>query len=192
MFEPISQSLYEIMMFSILGFFLSLLYEPLRIVRLFVKTGAITAGIQDFLFLAAGGVIVFAYSLEFGAGYFRYFYIIGVVFGAAVYFLTAGKLINYLTRTFANAIKIHILRPLRDLLVKIAQKSRDIIVRIYKVAEKRSKDLKSTVEIKYNSMAERRMEKKREMKNLQERQNEPQKSAKPAIKARVVRKTEKA
>ncbi|MCL1867029.1 MAG: spore cortex biosynthesis protein YabQ, partial [Oscillospiraceae bacterium] len=88
MFEPISQSLYEIMMFSILGFALATLYEPIRVVRLFVRTNAVAAGIQDFLFLSACGLIVFAYSLEFGTGYFRYFYVLGIAFGAAVYFLT--------------------------------------------------------------------------------------------------------
>jgi len=152
MFEPISQSLYEIMMFSVLGFFLAALYEPLRIARIFVKTSAVWVSVQDLLFLSLCGVTVFAYSLEFGAGYFRFFYIIGLAFGAAVYFLTAGRVIVFVFKRFSDAIKVRIIRPLRKLLVKVAQKIKHIFVRVHKNAEKHSKALKNTAQIKYNSM----------------------------------------
>jgi hypothetical protein len=202
-FEPISQGLYELMMFCILGFLSAALYEPLRIVRLFVKTGTLMTGIQDFLFLSACGLIVFAYSLEFGAGYFRYFYVVGVVFGATVYFLTAGRLINFVMRTFANAIKTRILRPIWNLLGKIAQKIRSVIVRSYKNAEKHAKLLKNTTKIKYNSIRlknKQQKHSKKELRNFQarEKKNGKQQAAKgvvnarTAIKARVVTRTEKA
>jgi len=182
MFEPISQSLYELMMFSILGFFLGALYEPLRIVRLFVRTGALITGIGDFLFLAASGLIVFAYSLEFGGGHFRYFYVFGVVFGATLYFLTLGKLINFLTRTFADAIKAYILRPLCKILVKIAQKTKVLAAKFRKNAEKHGKALINTIQIKYNSRTRR-------IKEVKINREVQDGGTKTAVKARVIRKT---
>jgi len=197
MFEPISQSLYELMMFSILGFFLAVLYEPLRISRLFIKTGAVVVGIQDFLFLSASGLTVFAYSLEFGAGYFRYFYVIGVAFGATVYFLTLGKLISFLMKTFADAIKralrhvkYRFVLPLFRVIVKFSQKNRDKFVKVYKNVKKCSKDLKNTAQMRYNNInIERRKKRKaREIraieKGKQENRNGVQKTA---IKARVTK-----
>jgi hypothetical protein len=189
MFEPISQSLYEIMMFSVLGFILAAIYEPVRIIRMFVKTGALAAGIQDFLFLSAAGVIVFAYSLEFSVGYFRYFYILGVAFGATVYFLTAGKFINYVMRRFSDAVKRCILRPLRKIMVKIAQKSRLFIVRVYKLTEKRGKDLKNALHIKYNNRVQAKLQARKAAKLRREIQAniKTPENQNEAIKARVVR-----
>ena len=145
--QPISQHLHEMMMFAILGFFIAALYEPFRISRILIKTGVVATGIQDFLFLAASGLTVFAYSLEFGEGYFRYFYLIGIAFGAAVYFLTVGKLIIFVVRTFAEAIKIAIkyiirftnrvlLLPIRNFLVHIAQKAATKAAKISDSAKK--------------------------------------------------------
>ncbi|MCL1880976.1 MAG: spore cortex biosynthesis protein YabQ [Oscillospiraceae bacterium] len=161
MFEPVTQNLNQMLMFSILGFILGGLYEPLRIGRLFVKTGAVVVGIQDFLFLALSGLIVFAYSLEFGMGHFRFFYLIGIAFGGAVYFLTLGKIINILTKMFSNLIKKTIyaitsrikrwiLLPLWKCVVKIAQKLRYNFVEINKVTQKRYLLLKSDMQMRYN------------------------------------------
>jgi multisubunit Na+/H+ antiporter MnhG subunit len=173
MFEPISQSLYEIMMFSMLGFFLAMLYEPFRIIRLFKKHSTAAVAVQDFLFLASCGVIVFSYSLEFGAGIFRYFYIIGVVFGAAVYFLTVGKLINLIVRMFSEAIRVRIIRPTKRFLVKVAQNSKETSIKINEIAKKRSKDLKNTVEIRYNDIKSKNLERKQQRK-AQEKKHEQQ------------------
>ncbi|MCL2036044.1 MAG: hypothetical protein FWG83_01485 [Oscillospiraceae bacterium] len=204
MFEPISQSLYELMMFSVIGFFLGGLYEPLRIVRLFVKTGTVVIAIQDTLFLAISGLLIFAYSLEFGEGYFRYFYVAGVVFGASVYFLTAGKLISLIMGRFAYAIRVRILRPVKRLLkklfMKIAQKIRQILVKLYKFSKKCGKGLKTNIEIKYNSMNTqrllRRAEKisKRKSKKEESRNGEQSREGaeSSAIRARVIRRTNKA
>ncbi|MCL1789348.1 MAG: spore cortex biosynthesis protein YabQ [Oscillospiraceae bacterium] len=200
MFEPISQSLYEIMMFAILGFLLASLYEPLRFSRLFIKTGALLAGIEDFIFLSGAGLIVFAYSLEFGEGYFRYFYLIGIAFGAAVYFQTVGRLIFFITKTFANAIKAAVkyiarliqrvfILPLWRLLVKFAQKTSSKSAKIHKIVKKIGLGLKNTVRIKYNNNVHFKKQKRKQ--HTQENQNEVRKNTKSAIQARVIKNTQK-
>ena len=162
MFEPISQNLTQLMMFAILGFALGGLYEPIRINRLFIKTGTAAVAIEDFLFLALCGVIVFAYSLELGSGEFRLFYLAGLGFGGVVYFITLGRVVSLVTRTFANAIKAavrfafsvikrRILLPSRDLLVKLIQKSNTKIITMYKITEKHASLLQNNIKMKYNN-----------------------------------------
>jgi hypothetical protein len=204
MFNPVSQNLHQIMMFALTGFFLGVLYEPLRISRLFIKTGAIAVGIQDFLFLAACGVIVFAYSLEFGEGHFRYFYLIGIAFGAAVYFLTAGKLISFITRTFAQAIKSivkHIARaiyrsfvlPTWKLLVNIAQKTQIKSTNLHKSAKNHALHLKNTAVMKYNNKQVYKKEKRNRQENHDgiKKTANPQELTKRPIKARIVKGAQK-
>ncbi|MCL2634313.1 MAG: spore cortex biosynthesis protein YabQ [Oscillospiraceae bacterium] len=186
MYETTSQNLTELMMFAILGFVLGALYEPIRISRLFVKTGTLATAIEDFLFLSVCGVIVFAYSLEFGAGAFRLFYLAGLLFGGVVYFLTVGKLISIITTAFANAIKaavkyvinlIHkrILLPIWQILVKYAQKTSPQIRTLYEIIEKRTKHLKNTAVMRYNSGAS----------NLRKSRNNKNHETKTVIKAKV-------
>jgi hypothetical protein len=184
MFEPLSQSLHELMMFAILGFLLAALYEPLRIIRQLVRTGTAVTGVSDFLFLAGCGVIVFAYSLELGAGHFRYFYIIGTAFGGAVYFLTVGRIAAFVTRKLADAFRRYVLRPLRNTVVQIARFVRDKIVILYKILENRGTLLKSHAEMKYNNRRRKISEKKkmRAVSAPQESQNGVQRVA---IRARV-------
>jgi spore cortex biosynthesis protein YabQ len=197
MYEPVAvQNLQAVISFAVLGFFLGALYEPLRVIRLFFKHGAVAVGVQDFLFLAASGIIVFAYSLEFGEGYFRYFYLLGLAFGGVVYFLTVGKLINVVMRVFADAIRaaVHavakfmhskIFVPVWTLFTKIAHKIGGIFVGLHKVAEKCRLLLQSSLQMRYNSMRDNREKAKEGKRHAQE-------TARPVnttIKARVTRVT---
>lgn len=161
MFQPISRNLTELARFVILGFALAALYEPFRVSRRFVRTGAAAAGIEDFLYLAACGLVTFAYSLELGDGHFRAFYIIGEVFGGTVYFLTLGRLVAFVTKTFADAVKAAVkytfgligrlvVTPVWKILVKIAQKVRKMFVSLYEFIKNRVFLLKSKVKMKYN------------------------------------------
>ncbi|MCL1823400.1 MAG: spore cortex biosynthesis protein YabQ [Oscillospiraceae bacterium] len=105
MFEPISNSLSQLSYFTVLGFFFGAFYEIIRIIRLFKRQNSLAAGITDFLFLSFAGLITFAYALEFGNGSFRWFYILGVVFGGTVYFLTVGKLISFASELIVRCVK---------------------------------------------------------------------------------------
>ena len=194
MFQPVSQNLYEISMFAILGFFLGALYEPLRLLRLFVKTGAVWVGIQDFLFLSASGVIVFAYSLEFGAGHFRYFYIIAIAFGGTVYFLTAGKLISFIAKMFAEpikrAVKLIARWFKRKIFMPITQKLALVFKKIRQYAEKRHKVLKNALQVRYNNRKAKRSNARRERRAaVQESENAVKRNA---VKARIVSTVKKA
>ncbi|MCL1832091.1 MAG: spore cortex biosynthesis protein YabQ [Oscillospiraceae bacterium] len=209
MFEPVTQSLQETAMFAILGFALAALYEPLRIFRLFFNVGkarkndAVIVGVQDFLFLSLSGLIVFAYSLEFGAGHFRYYYLVGLAFGGVVYFLTLGKLVNTVTRVFADAIrrlvryvlrllKRKVILPLREKIVQIAQKRRAKIAEMYKNAEKRRIDLQNTAHMRYNSIKAQRAQVRAErnsrlMPSDGGRKTDVEKAKRQVVRARITK-----
>jgi hypothetical protein len=163
MFSPVSQYLNELMMFFILGFLLAALYEPLRISRHLINTNAVLTGIEDFLFLLFCGVITFAYSLELSSGEFRIFFLFGEFLGAAVYFITLGRVISFISETFSNALKTVIkytgnfiyrrmLLPVWKLLVNVTQKINSKTVIIYKIIKKHAILLKNNAKVKYNSI----------------------------------------
>lgn len=133
MFEPISESLSQLAGFAVIGFFLAVAYEPLRIIRLFHRQGDFFVCLQDFLFLTFAGFVTFIYSMELGGGSFRLFYAVGELFGAAVYFLTVGRLVSMLSDRIVRGVK-WVLRKIDSLLVKPVCRT---VVKIYKWIQKK-------------------------------------------------------
>jgi hypothetical protein len=172
MFEPISASLSQLSSFAVLGFFLAVFYEIIRIIRLFKKQSDLFVSVTDFLFLSLAGLITFAYSMELGSGRFRWFYIAGVIFGGTVYFLTIGRAVSLASNFIVKCIKRaaafvvkcakvififsmkHILVPLSKIICKFIQFSREKIGYIYVFLRKRAlnsiKHLKSRAKVVYN------------------------------------------
>ncbi len=125
----------QFLAFYILGIIISLFYELLRIFRMLFNHSSFFTGIEDTLFLAIAGVVLFGFSMITGNGEFRLFYLVFAVFGAATYYFTVGKLINiffcYFTKALKSLLKI-ILKPIKKLLVIIAHKSSAIFSYLYK------------------------------------------------------------
>jgi len=173
MFEPISANLSLLSSFTVLGFFLAAFYEIIRIIRLFKLQSNLIVGITDFLFLSLAAVVTFAYSIELGNGRFRWFYILGLVFGAAVYFLTVGRVISLASNFIVKCVKRflaiilkYILVPIWGLIIILSKKTCALlrffalkIVNVYNFTHKRvinsSKHLKSKVKVLYNKKTAR-------------------------------------
>ena len=81
------------MMSVVMGVFFGLLYEVFRISRIAFNLSKITIAIEDFVFLMLCAIGVFAFSLEYGNGMIRLFFVIGALLGAILYLLTVGRLI---------------------------------------------------------------------------------------------------
>ncbi|MCL2018401.1 MAG: spore cortex biosynthesis protein YabQ [Oscillospiraceae bacterium] len=105
MFEPISENLSQLSAFVVVGFFFAALYEIIRIIRLFKRQSDFVVCLTDFLFLSFAGLITFAYSMEFGEGRFRWFYIAGEIFGATVYFMTIGRAVSIASDFIVRSVK---------------------------------------------------------------------------------------
>jgi hypothetical protein len=169
MFETIPETLNLLAEFAIVGFMVSVGYEFLRTFRLLVRHNTMFLAVEDFLFLCAAAFAAFAYSIYLGNGFFRIYYLSGMLFGAVVYFTTIGRVISYclkksigfvkkavkkvLTAIFTPVVKV--LRKIyiwcRSLLGKIAQKSQNKLVKLHKNIIYLKKRLQSAPKKVYNN-----------------------------------------
>jgi hypothetical protein len=157
MHEQISETLNLLADFAVIGFFLALLYEPLRISRKFAEQSAIVVGIEDVIFMVFAAIVMFAYSLELGGGTFRWYFAAGGIIGAAIYFFSLGMLISYFTGWIVKGIKalwhglIVIITKIVNIisvpLTKLYGKLKKLFVIIHNNCQKR---LQSAKEMRYN------------------------------------------
>lgn len=105
MFENISSTLQQCGCFFVAGLIMGLFYEILRFLRLLCRHNVIAVFIEDMLYMSLWGLISFIIALSVGIGYFRIYYIVFLLLGAAIYFLTLGRGINFLMRKSMHRIK---------------------------------------------------------------------------------------
>lgn len=162
MFETTHDVLTQLGQFALVGFFLGLLYDFFRILRILFRHPKLLVNIEDIVFMPFAAFVLFCFSVEIGLGAFRLYYLLSALFGAAVYHFTFG----YLTRFAAELIrkilfaaakianKI-ILKPLKKVFGAIYLKIRSIFGAICrkskKVAEKVRMPLKRRREMVYNN-----------------------------------------
>ena len=148
--------------FALCGVFLGLGYEVLRILRACVPHCSFVVGIEDTLYLALCGLILFGFSMEIGSGRFRLFYLVFALLGAVLYYFTAGKLIRLVYLWIIKAVKFVlkslykvICRPVAKLFVFIAHKCSVPFVKIHKnflsASEKYRKRLQLHIQMMYNN-----------------------------------------
>lgn len=158
MFENISSTLQQCGYFFVLGAIIGLFYEILRIFRMFIRHNSIALCAEDTIFLTLCGFISYIVSMAVGIGYFRIYYIVFEVFGAAFYFLTLGRLVNYIFRRISKIIILilstifgKIFCCLKKSIVPIAEKIRSIFDKFAKFIQKR-KNINKKVLQKHNEM----------------------------------------
>ncbi|MCM1298788.1 MAG: spore cortex biosynthesis protein YabQ [[Eubacterium] siraeum] len=105
MFENISSTLNQCGCFFIAGLIMGLLYEPLRFLRMMIRHNAAAVFAEDTLYMSLWGFISFIIALSVGIGYFRIFYAVFELLGAALYFLTLGRAVNFIMRRSVGRIK---------------------------------------------------------------------------------------
>ena len=148
--------------FLLCGVFLSVGYEFFRIIRIVIPHNNFFVGAEDIIYLSFCGLILFGLSMEIGSGYFRLLYLLSAVFGAAVYFLTVGRLVKIICIFLFTALKKFLLRifkvicsPLKKVVVTVAHNIAGFFVRIHKnisdKINKASPDLKNDGEMLYNN-----------------------------------------
>lgn len=142
--------------FLLCGALIALVYETLRILRAVIPHNSLATGIEDTLYIALCGPVLFGLSMEIGNGEFRLLYLVSAVVGAAVYFLTVGRLVRAIYLLLINVVKCilvfigkKILKPLSGLLVFIAQKSAVPFVLIYQKSASAIKNKASHLKLKH-------------------------------------------
>ena len=84
---------------------MGLFYEALRFFRMLLSHNAVIVCVEDTLYLSICALITFITALAVGIGYMRIYYIVFEAMGAAIYFLTVGRLLNYILRRISKGTK---------------------------------------------------------------------------------------
>ncbi|MCH5323687.1 MAG: spore cortex biosynthesis protein YabQ [Eubacterium sp.] len=148
--------LYEqFLYFIVCGAFLGLGYEILRLLRFCLPHGVIVTGIEDTLYLSLCGFILFGFSMEIGNGQFRLLYLVSAAVGAAVYFLTVGRLIKKLytliLSAFSKIIRF-IFRPVKKAIGKFAHFLGARFGKVYKLLSAKLKNRLNNLKSKHNML----------------------------------------
>ena len=165
MFETLEGSLEMIGIYAAVGFALAVIYNILRFFRLAFPKARKAAAVSDFLFAVFAGFVLFVYSVPYGTGFFRLYYVIAAAFGFAVNMVTIGLAVPPLARILgkvtvrlwhvfkaAAAVPVHFIC---DKSTYLAAKVKKIIS---KIAEKRETYLQNHRQLMYNKF-NHRMEK---------------------------------
>lgn len=84
---------------------MGIFYEILRFLRLLLRHNAVAVFIEDTLYMSLWGLISFIIALSVGIGYFRVYYVVFLLLGAVLHFLTLGRGINFLMRKSVHKVK---------------------------------------------------------------------------------------
>lgn len=144
---------------------MGLFYEALRFFRMILRHNIVTVCIEDTLYMSVCAFISFIIALSVGIGYMRIYYIAFEAIGAAIYFLTVGRLLNYILRSISGAAKrfIHTVakkagRGLGRVFIPIGKKINCLFSYIAEIVHNSAffskTHLKKTSEVEYNVKAQ--------------------------------------
>lgn len=161
MFEEISSTLQQCGVFFVLGIVLGLLYEPLRFARMLFRHNTVAVCVEDALFMSFCAFVSFVTALWVGIGYFRIYYVFFELVGAAAYFFSLGRALNFVLKRSVRSIKRifssifqKIYNKIRNFIVSIAVKAKPIFSKIAEIAKNvgfyRKKDLSNVNDLLYN------------------------------------------
>lgn len=153
MFETTDDALGMIALYAVVGFCLAVIYNFLRFFRLALPKMKRAAAVSDFLFAILAGFVLFAFSVEYGTGFFRLYYVVAAAFGFALNMVTLGMPIPALARLsgrfFGFAVKI-VAKPIRKACEKATYYTAHILKNIAEIAKKCEKHLKIRRKMLYN------------------------------------------
>ncbi|MCH5300586.1 MAG: spore cortex biosynthesis protein YabQ [Ruminococcus sp.] len=120
----------------LLGACLSLVYIPLKIIRLTLKPKKINVIILDVLFMLISAFATFLYALAFLNGSVRFYMILGEAIGFILFQMSAGKIILKIAIPGIKFLIINI-KKILNFLKKIIKKLLKIFYKVlYNVVEK--------------------------------------------------------
>ena len=140
---------------------MGLFYEALRFFRMILRHNIVVVCIEDTLYMSICAFTSFVIALSVGIGYMRIYYIVFEAIGAAVYFLTVGRLLNYILRRISGAAKHFVSmvakktgKGLSRVFIPIGKKISRIFGYIAENVKKGKMHLKKSNEIEYNEKAQ--------------------------------------
>lgn len=104
---------YLFMVFTLVGIAIGVIFDLFRILRKAFKTKDFVTYIEDVLFWIITGIIIIYAMYVFSDGELRFFMIIGIVLGTAMYMLTISKYVIKVSVFIINIIKRIIIFPIK-------------------------------------------------------------------------------
>ncbi|MBR5156721.1 MAG: spore cortex biosynthesis protein YabQ [Clostridia bacterium] len=96
----IAQEAYVFLASALCGVFISVIYDVLRVIRLYAKTSYAVTNIEDIIFWFIALIIMFFTVFYTNYGYVRWYEFLGVFLGALLYFLTISKTVCMVLKKF--------------------------------------------------------------------------------------------
>lgn len=116
---------------------MGLFYEALRFFRMLLRHNTVAVCVEDTLYLSVCAFISFIIALTVGIGYMRIYYIVFEAMGAAIYFLTVGRLINHILRNLSKGVK--------RLISAVIKKTGNIFGKVFAPIDKKTKQIFSNI-----------------------------------------------
>lgn len=137
-----------------LGFALGLVYEIVRILRLYIPSGRVFLFVTDVLFTVFSCVTVFLLFVAVDNGHIRFYMIIACILGYVVCLFTAGELLySFFAKIHSVIMRIikFVFKPFVLLVNKISPKLKKITENTEKIKNKFKNHLKHGDEVLYNT-----------------------------------------
>lgn len=113
MYINATQQLFNLLIFSLTGALIGILFDIFRILRKTFKTPDFITYIEDILFWILTGVILLFTIFTFNNGEIRIYIFIGLIFGFIMYLLTISKYLVKLCVTVLTFIKKIVYTPFK-------------------------------------------------------------------------------
>lgn len=150
----ISTQLKNIMPALGLGFVLGLVYEFVRVLRLYISSRKVFVFITDMLFTVFSSVAVFLLFVAVDNGHMRAYMILSCVLGYVICLFTAGELIyTFFVKIHSFAVRFTtlFLKPIVFVGRKMIPKLKKVSENTEKIKNKFKNLLKRSIKVLYNS-----------------------------------------
>ena len=143
----VNQQLFNLLIFSLTGAIIGILFDIFRILRKSFKTPDFITYIEDILFWILTGAILLFTIFTFNNGEIRIYIFIGLIFGFILYLLTISKYFVKLCVTVLSFVKKVIYTPF-NIIFKFTKKYivKPILIMTRKVKRKVTKWIKNPAE----------------------------------------------
>lgn len=121
MYINVNQQLFNLLIFSLTGVVVGILFDIFRILRKTFKTPDFVTYIEDILFWILAGIILLFTIFTFNNGEIRIYIFVGIIFGFILYLLTISKYFVNICVTILSFVKKIIYTPI-NILCKFTNK----------------------------------------------------------------------
>jgi len=133
------------------GMVLFAFYDVLRIFRRICSHGIVWVSIEDVLYWIFCALYIFSVILKENSGIFRSFFVVGVVLGAALYYIglshylvePVSKILKKILHIVSKGLKV-VFSPIKKVVIFLANRVKECYKKCYKSIKKQKKSIEKT------------------------------------------------